>query len=413
MLFQMALKNVFRNKKRTLITLIAVFFGVFLSVLANGLNKGLEWQIANMYIKTETSSLKIVNHGYKIDDLTNPIDYPLTKFEPITKALSDNPKVRAFSPRISFHGSLSNGVNELRSLGLGVDPVREDAVFNRSQGIVSGGFLKSGDEGIVIGADLAQLLGLKVGDTVTVIAQAAQMGMNAYDLEIKGLVRTGNPVLDRGTFWVPVGFAADLLSFTGITDIPVALRDNSQIKLFTADFARLTFSETPQVLTWQDFTKDFVQLVEFRGRLINILTAMILLMAAAGIANTMLMAMMERKREIGNLMALGVRRGEIISLFLVEGSMIGFLGSAVAAILGSGVVYYFQVNGISLGTRISNALGDIPIAGKLFAYLDWTHVLAYFLMGLAVSVVSTVYPAMKSARLKPVEAIRGTGGKQG
>ena len=413
MLFQMALKNVFRNKKRTLITLAAVFFGVFLSVLANGLNKGLEWQIGDLYIKTDTSALKIVNESYQIDDLTNPIDYPINKYEPITKVLAGNPDVKAFSPRISFHGSLTNGVNEIRAIGLGVDPVHEDAVFHRSEGIVSGCYLKTGEQGIIIGADLAGLLELKVGDTVTVIAEATQMGMNAYDLEIKGLVRTGNPLLDGGAFWVPIDFTRDLLSFTGITDIPVSLKKNSQIEAFKTGFARKDLPEKVQVLTWRDYTRDFVQLVEFRARLINILTMMILLIAAAGIANTMLMAMMERKREIGNLMAMGVRRGEIVRLFLIEGAMIGFLGSIVAVILGSGIVTYFQINGIALGAKISEAIGDVPIAGKLYAYLDWTQVTAYFLMGLGVSVISTVYPSMKSARLKPVEAIRGIGGNQG
>lgn len=413
MLFQMALKNVFRNKKRTLITLAAVFFGVFLSVLANGLNKGLEWQISDLYIKTETGALKIVNENYQIDDLTNPIEYPITKYEPIIQVLTENEDVKAFSPRITFHGSLSNGVNEIRAVGLGVDPVREDLVFHRSEGIVSGCFLQTGDQGVVIGADLAGLLELKVGDTVTVIAEATQMGMNAYDLEIKGLARTGNPIMDRGAFWVPIDFTRDLLSFNGITDIPVAIQKNSRIEAFKADFARRHLPEKVQVLSWRDYTKDFVQLVDFRARLISILTMMILLIAAAGIANTMLMAMMERKREIGNLMAMGVRQGEIVRLFLIEGAMIGFLGSIVAVFLGSGIVTYFQINGIALGTKISNALGDVPIAGKLYAYFDLRQVLSYFLMGLLVSVISTVYPAIKSARLKPVEAIRGIGGNQG
>lgn len=415
MLMQMAFKNVFRNKRRTLITLVAVFFGVFLSILANGMNKGLEWQIGNLYIKTDTSALKIIHRDYQVDDLNNPIDYPLPDYQKITKALTGFPDVRAYSPRISFQGSLSNGVNEIRAIGLGVDPTREDAVYDRRAAIVAGRFLKPREGGVVIGTDLAKLLGLKVGDSVTVIAQATQMGTNADDLEVKGIIGTGNPGLDGGVFWVTRDFAADLLSFHGVTDIPVALRDNSRLAAFQAEFVRQGLARRAgapaKVLTWEDYTKDYAQLVQFRARLIGILTTMILLMAAAGIANTMLMAMMERKREIGNLMAMGVRRGEIIRLFLVEGAMIGFLGSALAVIIGSAIVFFYQVNGIDLGTQVKNALGDVPIAGKLYGYLDWTNVLAYFLLGIAVAVISAVYPARKSALLKPVEAIRGSGGK--
>lgn len=411
MLMQMAVKNVFRNRRRTVITVLAVFWGVLLSVVANGVNKGMEWQMGNMFIKTDSSSLKIVNRDYNLDDLENPLDYPIKNEGKILPVLKDTPNVKAYSPRITFHGSLSNGSDEVRAMGLGVDPKREDQVFARSSGIVRGHYLAPGEEGILVGKDLAKLLGLNIGDSVTVISRAAQMGMNAYDLEIKGLIETGNPVLDSGAFWVPLEFARDFLSFTGVTDIAVALQNNSRIGEFKQQFDTLRFPDRVKVASWRDYARDYIELVNFRGRIIGILMLMILLMAAAGIMNTMLMAMMERKREIGNLMALGVRRGEILRLFLIEGMMIGILGSVVAVVLGSSVVAYFQWQGIPLGAEFMNNIGSVPIAGKLYAYLEPIDILLYFLMGIGVAVISTVYPALKSAKLPPVDAIRGTGGK--
>lgn len=411
MLFQMAVKNVFRNRKRTIITVLAVFWGVLLSVVANGVNKGMEWQMGDMFIKTDSSSLKIVNRDYNLEDLENPLDYPILDEGVILQALKDTPNVKAYSPRITFHSSLSNGSDEIRATGLGVDPEMEDNVFDRSGGIVEGHYLVPGEEGIMVGAGLARLLGLKSGDNVTVISQAAQMGINAYDLEIKGLIETGNPVLDNGAFWVPLAFARDFLSFSGVTDIAVALRNNSRIEVFKQQFDMKSFPDRLKVASWQDYARDYFELVKFRGRIINVLMVMVLLMAAAGIMNTMLMAMMERKREIGNLMAMGVRRGEILRLFLIEGMMIGVLGSLVAAVIGSLVVAYFQWQGIPLGVEFMRNTGSVPIAGKLYAYLEPLQVLWYFIMGIGVAVVSTVYPALKSAKLQPVDAIRGTGGK--
>jgi putative ABC transport system permease protein len=409
-LIQMAVKNVFRNRKRTMITVLAVFWGVLLSIVANGVNKGMEWQMGNMFIKTDSSSLKIVSQDYNLEDLENPLDYPIKEDGKILPILKDTPNVKAYSPRIAFHSSLSNGSDEIRAIGLGVDPRMEDQVFNRSQGIVQGHYLAPDEEGIVIGKDLAKLLGLKPGDSVTVISQAAQMGMNAYDLEIKGLIETGNPVLDTGGFWVPLKFAREFLSFTGVTDIAVALRNNSRIDAFKQQFGKQRFPDQVKVASWRDYASDYIELVEFRGRIISVLMVMILLMAAAGIMNTMLMAMMERKREIGNLMALGVRRGEIVRLFLIEGAMIGILGSVVAVVLGSSIVGYFQWQGIPLGVDFMSNMGSVPIAGKLYAYLEPFEVLLYFLMGIGVAVISAVYPALKSARMQPVDAIRGTGG---
>lgn len=411
MIIQMAMKNILRNRKRTFITVLTVFGGVFFSVLAYGFNKGLEWQIGNIYIKTETSNAKVVNSGYKVDELENPLDYPIQKYQDIEKKLAKNPDVKAYSPRINFQASLSNGVDEIGALGLGVDPVKEDRVFQRSRGVIEGTYLKPGEEGVVVGYDLAKLLHLKIGETVTIISQAAEMGMNAYDMEIKGFIRTGDPVLDGGTFFVPLDFAKDFLSLDGITDIAVALRNNSLDRNFRQNFVRENHLRGVKVLTWSDFAQDFIQLVNFRGRIINVLTAMILVMAAAGILNTMLMAMMERKREVGNLMAMGVRKGEIYRLFLLEGSMIGLVGSIAGAVLAAVIVYYFQVNGIPLGGAVSKTLGDVPIAGKLYTYLDFGQTIFYLLLGIAIAVISTIYPAWKSTKLRPVEALRNEGGK--
>jgi putative ABC transport system permease protein len=259
----------------------------------------------------------------------------------------------------------------------------------------------------VIGYKLAQLLELQAGDTVTIIAQAAQMGQNASDLEIKGLINTGNPALDGTTFFVPLKFAQDFLSFQGLTDIAVSLKSLGSLNRFTNEFSLKNDSQPFKIMTWRDFAQSFINIVEFRGQMINYLTIMILLMAAAGIMNTMLMAMMERRSEIGNLMAMGVRKNEIIRLFLSEGAMIGVMGSFAATVLGTIIVSYLQAYGIPLGT-LADRLGNTQFGagGKLYGYLEWTNVLLYCFTGIGVAIISAVYPAWKSAQLRPVEAIR-------
>ena len=408
MFLELALKNVLRNKKRTAITLVAVFMGIFFTVLADGLNQGLEWQIGNTYIKTDSGAAKVVASGYKIGPLENPLDYPIRNEQPIVARLGQASEVKAVSPRISFGGTLSNGQDEIRAFGIGVDPVKEDAVFDRSKSIISGRFLKPGDTGIVLGSDLARLLQVKVGDTVTIIAKATEMGYNAYDLEIKGLIRTANPAVDAGTFFVPIGFAKDFLSFKGVTEIAVAVKDNNRIVQFAKDFNTNGFSQKIKVLTWRDFAADFIQLIAFRRRMMSIITGIILLMAAAGIMNTMLMAILERKKEIGVMMAMGVRRPEVLRLFLAEGSLIGLLGSATAVILGGILIYYYQLQGIPFAG--SDQLGNFPIAGRFYPFLVPGHLIAYLILGVGVAVLSTLYPAWKSTCLKPVEAIQGRRG---
>lgn len=403
MLVQMAFRNIFRSKRRTVLTMFAVFFGVFLLIVFNGFSSGMEWQIGNLFIKTQTGAVKVVSSNYIIDDMENPLDYPMQNHQNFEKLLRENQKIQAYSPRITFHGSLNNGVDEINATGFGVDPLMEDAVFNRSEGIVSGSFLTSATDGVVVGADLAKLLNIKVGDTVSVVAQATQMGRNAFDLEVKGLIRTGNPLIDEYGFFVPLDFAREFLTFTGVTDIAIKLNKYSEIDRVTGELSRKISRSGNSVLTWRDFASDYMGLIEYRKRMIGMVSAVILLIAGVGIINTMLMAMLERKQEIGNLMAMGLRRWEIIRLFALEGAFIGLFASAAATILGGLFLWYGQVFGLPLNL---NEIGNSPIAGKLYLQINYLYVLGFFLLGIVVAGCSTLYPAWKSARLNPVEALR-------
>lgn len=411
MLVQMAFKNVFRNRKRTMITLSAIFLGVYLTIVANGFNKGMEWQTDNLTIKTDTGMIKLVAKGFTLNDnLEDPLDFPVRHSEKVITALKANRQVLAYSPRITFHGNLSNGIKEIKAVGLGVEPALEERLFRRKSGIIAGQFLESGQNGLVLGTKLAQLLELKIGDNVTVISKGAEMGLNAYDLELTGIIGTGNPAVDSTTFFVTADFAKQFLTFNDVTDIALSIKDLTQAEaLGKALQTQFQGKITPYY--WRDYTKGFRQLVEMQKQLTGIMTLIILLMAAASITNTMLMAVMERKREIGNLMAQGVRPVEILGLFLLEGVVIGVLGSISGAVLGFFTVFYFQNNGIALtATGMAGQLQNVPIGSKLYMVLDWANMVLTLGLGIVVATLATFYPATQSAKLRPLEALTGNRG---
>ena len=151
MFMQLAFKNLTRNKKRTLLTLSTVIFGVFLVVVAVSFNDGLGAQAANLFIKADTGAGKVVSQSFELENLENPLDYPINNYQPVIEELKANQRIKAISPRITFRGSLSNGTDEINLSGIGVDPVQEDKVFARSAAITAGCFLKPGKVGIVIG----------------------------------------------------------------------------------------------------------------------------------------------------------------------------------------------------------------------------------------------------------------------
>lgn len=196
-------------------------------------------------------------------------------------------------------------------------------------------------------------------------------------------------------------------SFINVTDIAVSLKDHSKLQQVSENYTQSKFENKTSVLTWKDFGANYINVVELRKRMINVLSIFILLIAAVGIINTMLMSMVERKREIGNLMALGVRRNQIVRLFLIEGGLLGFFGGLVAAFIGSIILYYGQTVGIPMDM---SKLGDVPIAGRLYFYLNFLDVLRYFLLGTGIAALATLYPAIKTSRLEPAVALRGDRG---
>jgi putative ABC transport system permease protein len=395
MLIQLAFKNIMRNKKRTLLTVSAVFFGVFLVVIAKGFNDGLGARTANLFIHAATGAAKVVSQSYQLESVENPLDYPINKYQPIISQLKADPRIQAIAPRISFRGSLSNGSDEIDLTGIGVEPVNEERVFNRSTNITAGSFLKENQTGIVIGKKLGEILDLKVGDTVTVIARATEMGYNALDLEIVGLIDTGNQMIDENTFFVSIGFARQFLSFSGITDIAIAVKQLSQLETVIGDFEKHKNLNSVKMMGWKYFARDYLTIIGIQNKKIGFLSLTILLMAGAGITNTMLMAMMERKREIANFMALGVQRREIIELFLFEGLAIGFVGSLLGLITGAVLIGVFKAT----GTKFGSATPVFPISGYV-----------YFLIGIKLAILSSIYPAKQATKLLPVEVLRNNQG---
>lgn len=410
MIISMAFRNVFRHKKRTVLTMLTVIFGIFAGIMGDGLNSGMKWQVSDIYTKTMTSSYNIYGSGFFNEEEKNdPIEY-LFDEKSGEELLKTQKGIIAHSNRILIDGSVTNGIEEMKTRFIGVYPDEENRVFDRKNSIISGVFTnKNSKEKIVIGSELAKILNLKKGDTVTIMARTANKAVNAYDVEIEGLIRTGNPIVDNSYIFMNIDFAKSFADTDKINDIAVK-RENTSINKIEKEMAELNKKSKDKNLiavSWYKETEDLMDLIKFRGKIFSVITFVILLMAAAGITNTMLMAMLERKKEIGIMMANGMASGKIAALFTVEGAFIGVLGSSIAFITGFLVVSYFAKVGISIPMASGGFGSDFPIKDKLYLYFDIVHALIFYVIGILVATLSALYPAIKAVKLEPVEAIKG------
>lgn len=394
MLLKMAYRNIFRHKRRTILTLIVIIYGIFFAVFGEGLNVGMEQQLIDIYRKTDISTYKIYDKGYFEDKMyNNSLNYIVKNSDKLISILGN----KKYSARIHFQGSITNGIDELRTDFLGVNIGQENEVFQRDKYITDGEFnFKS--KGIVIGKELAEMLELSVGDYTTIIGKTMDKSINAYDLQINGIIETGNPLMDKKIVFMDIKFAKQFVNTENINDIAV-------LDSFTENEIKQIEQLSVEVIYYKEEVKDVLAITKIRRKAFFIISLIILIMGGVGIANTMLMAMLERQKEIGIMMANGMEREEILKLFLLEGGFIGFIGSSVGFLFGAIVVKYFNINGIPIGDVTSFGV-SLPISNRIYMKMGMQNSVIFLVIGVLISVLATFYSAYKATKLNPLEVMR-------
>ncbi len=395
MIFKMIFRNIFRHKKRTLLTLITMIVGIYLAILGEGLNSGLEKQITDIYIKTDTSHYKIYGKNFYIEkDDNDQLEYPIEVMKEVEEIL----KNKNYSKRLIFKGSITDRKEELTAQFIGVNPQEENKVFERDKYMVEGSFV-TGEDSLVLGIEMARLLDLGIGDEVTIMARTASQSINAYDLSITGIIKTGNTLMDSSSIFMDLGFSKKFVATPDINDIAVksilSEEEADALKELKLDF-----------IPWEEEIKDILRITSIRRKAFAIISTTILLMAGVTIANTMLMAMLERQKEIGIMMANGMHNREILLLFLGEGTFVGTLGSFLGFFLGWMTTSYYEHNGIQIAIKSSDLGINIPFSDRLYLYFDLDKSLTILIVGVLFSAAASVYPAIKSVKLDPSKAIK-------
>ena len=418
-LIKMGLRNIFRFKKRTFITLSAVSLGLALLIIGITTMNGVDKHSFNNIIDSQTSHFKIFKKGYFEEKDELPTDKVIDKGDELLKKIRGLSQVVGAEKRILFPGSLIKGSDELPCVGVGIEPAHDPSVFNIRQSMIDGEWIEEGEYQILLGKSFAEDLNLGVGDIVTARVITSRIDnnftWNAVDFEIKGIFDTANPNVNSGFVFLPIEAAQEVMSLeSGVTEIVIRLTsdDDELIKEVNDSLSGMVRDSgfDYEVFSWNKLAGDFLAISKMKTKNTSMLIMIMLFIASMGIINTMLMAVLERTREIGMMMALGMKKSEIKKIFLFEGGFIGVLGSLLGCILGALGSWYLEVYGISLKafgesyTEIVAAL--YPLKDKFYADLTFGPVFYTFLLGTAISVVATYYPASRAARMDPVEALR-------
>ena len=418
-LIKLGIRNIFRFKKRTFITLSAVSMGLALLIIGITLMNGVDKQSLGNIIDSQTSHLKIFKKGYfeKKDEL--PTDRIIGESNELLTYIRGLGLVAGAEKRIMFPGSLIKGSDELPCVGVGIEPGFDPFVFNIKQSLIEGEWIEDGEYQIIIGESFAEDLSLSVGDIVTARVITSRVDnkftWNAVDFEIKGIFDTAHPNVNNGFVFLPIEAAQEVMSFeSGITEIVIRLQTDDSEKIEEVkNILQNKINNSGynyEVFSWDELAGDFLAISKMKTKNTSMLVMIMLFIASMGIINTMLMAVLERTREIGMMMALGMKKSEIKKIFLFEGGFIGVLGSLLGCLLGGLGSWYLEVYGISLksfGEAYTEIVSSLyPLKDTFYADLTFEPLLYTFLLGTFISVAATYYPASRAAKMDPVEALR-------
>jgi putative ABC transport system permease protein len=403
-LIHVAFRNITRNKRRSILSGIAIAVAsmsiVFLFALVQGMRDDMSQNLATYY----TGEVRVRNAQYEEYERYNPIHLSVD-WETIDKNLAQTPGVVDYVPRITFGSAFYvNGGNH-PAVGIGADFNREASYQDLESIIKEGRIPESGKNEMLIGAVLARDLKTSIGDKITVISTTAARGNNAITFEVVGIAAFPVAALNAQFFWVPLDRVQYFLRMDNQVQEVLITVDDDEREAATLIQTRLE-SATGNELEVQAYTDismmyGFIEIAQYIYYVIGVF---FLLLGSTVIINTTMMVIYERMREIGTLSALGMHGKELTRLFFLEGAMISAIGAAAGVLLGTVMIVYLGNVGLNFTDAMSGI--DMEISSVLYPKFNiWTTIIVY-IYSVVISAAATMIPSRRASRIEPVEALR-------
>jgi putative ABC transport system permease protein len=412
-LFQLAWRNLWRNPRRTLIAMAAIGLGYAMLLFVACLMAGLRQQMIESGTDLVLSNIEVHAPGYYPDRPTHQTlgGREGTDVSALLAAITVDPRVYAATPRVYGYGLVSAAHQSAGAEFLGVVPDQEQKVTVLQTRIVKGSYLtEQMPKGVVMGDKLATTIGVEVGSEIVLLTQAAN-GSTGNDLyTVAGMFHTGLDAMDEGLVLMSLASLQELLRLPlgRIHEIGIKLHDITEATTAAAALeGQLSKTLPVRVRAWPELVPELADYVQFNRRITFILFFIFFLLAVIGIVNTMLLAVIERTRELGMLMAVGMRPAQVVGLIVAEAASLAGASLVLGGALGAPLLWYLQVHGLHLG----GALDEISLAGVMVGHLWYGRqdfiVYTQAAVGLAVTaLVSALYPALRAARFRPTQALR-------
>jgi ABC-type lipoprotein release transport system permease subunit len=407
-LHTMAWRNLWRNRRRTLLTLSGFAFGILMAVLFTGMADSVYGRMIDVAARNGTGHVTFQHTDFQE---TPSLKKTVRDVDGLIETAKADPDVERVVTRISGATMLATATNSYGAFFVGFDPEVEDGdTLSLLDNIKEGESFEDGrDKGIILGRTLANNLGTKLGRKVVFTVTDKDGEIVSGLARVKGIVETGSPSVDGGLCLLPIGVVRETLGYDDdeATAVAIFINDSRAARPVAARLAEKA-PEGVVSLDWQQTQPDLAAYIATDSAGLVVFEAIILVLLAAGIFNALFISVMERLREFGIMLAVGFTSAQLFALVMWESLWLALVGIVAAAIVTVGPYYYLNTEGINYAEMIGEGA---EVAGVGIDPIIYVDILPASVAGIAVVVIlatmiSGLYPAWRAGRVAPVEAIK-------
>ncbi|MCP4214891.1 MAG: ABC transporter permease [bacterium] len=401
-MLKIAFRNIFRQKRRTVLTALSMFGGFVLAAFFIGWADGTYSSVIDMFTRSKMGHIQVHEKDYP--DRPN-LYKTLDDIPKLEAAIEGTAGVDSWAPRLYSAGLVSVGQKTAGVRIIGIDPKKENKTTNFAKKVAEGRMFSPTPAGeVILGKGLAKILKARLEGKVVVVSQAADGSIANEQYSIVGIVDSGDEIEDRMAFYLPLSSAQELMVMEGrIHEVAITIKDLDSLEEINSTLTEKIADPKLVVETWHDFARTFYMSMKADMEGMWVMLVVIVLVVAVGVLNTVLMSVLERRREYGVLKAVGTKPSQIVKMVLMEVNCLGIMCVIAGTIVGLGINYLLSLYGISLSEPMTvGGMQLTSIHGEINAR-------SFYIPGLTVIISATlvsIIPALKAAHTDPVKSMR-------
>ena len=403
MILSISWRNIWRNKTRSFVVITAVALGICAGVFSTAFMKGMMDHRTQSAISTEISHIQIHRQNYRQE---NSLQLYMNESMAVVEQIKKINHVKGVSQRIIIQSMIASAETSSGVKIAGIYPENEKMVTNLSTKLVEGKYFKGvAKNPVVIGQKLADKLNVKLHSKIVITLQDMDNNITAGAYRIAGIFKTSNSNFDEMNVFVRYDDLSRLLALPegASHEIAIFVDDNemvdtiqNKVKEFIPDY---------EILNWKEISPELSYLTEIMDMYMYIFIIIILLALLFGIINTMLMVILERRKEIGMLMAVGMNKIKVFTLILVETVQLSLVGGVVGVFAGGLISAYFETHAINM-SMFAEGLSKIGWDSMVYCSVEIDMIFNVTIMVIIAGIIASVYPAYKALKYDPAEALR-------